>query len=105
MVPETVWLSLSFPEGQLTFTMIATAEVVATLDRVQYLVDGPREETLRAGHPRGNRVGDDDDEQRWQMFARATAAAGVASTLSSPINPRPATRRWRARFSTCSRRA
>lgn len=85
VVPEIIGLSLSFVEGRLTFTMTATAERIAELDGMQYLDGGPCEETMRTGRPNHYRAGEAHDEEQWQMFARATAAAGVASTLSLPI--------------------
>jgi GAF domain-containing protein len=84
IVPEVVGVSVSV-NGNLTFTMTATDGPVAALDGVQYLAGGPCEDTLRTGEPHSYRKGDDVDENRWQMFARATAAAGVGSTLSLPI--------------------
>jgi GAF domain-containing protein len=84
IVPEIVGVSVSV-NGNLTFTMTATNGPVAALDGVQYLAGGPCEDTLRTGEPQSYRKGDDVDENRWQMFARATAAAGVGSTLSLPI--------------------
>jgi GAF domain-containing protein len=85
IVPEIVGVSLSMVEDQLTFTMTATTGPVAELDGMQYLAGGPCEETLRTGTSHSYRAGDVIDEERWQLFARATAAQGVGSTLSLPI--------------------
>jgi hypothetical protein len=85
IVPEIVGLSLSFVEENLTFTMTATAGPVAELDAMQYLDGGPCEETLRTGEATNWRAGNPADEDQWQIFARATSAAGVQSTLSLPI--------------------
>jgi hypothetical protein len=85
IVPEIVGVSLSMVEENLTFTMTATTGPVAELDGMQYLGGGPCDETLRTGVPHTYRGGDLVDEDRWQLFARATAAAGVESTLSLPI--------------------
>jgi GAF domain-containing protein len=85
IVPEVVGVSLSLVTEELTFTMTASTGTVAELDGVQYLGGGPCEETLETGIPREYHAGDPVDEERWQAFARATAAAGVASTLSMPI--------------------
>lgn len=84
IVPELVGLSVSV-NGNLTFTMTATNLPVAQLDGVQYLEGGPCEDTLVTGERNTYRHGDPVDEDRWRLFARATAAAGVASTLSLPI--------------------
>jgi GAF domain-containing protein len=85
IVPQIVGVSLSLVDDGLTFTMTATAGPVAELDGMQYLAGGPCDDTLRSGQPHIYREGNADDEERWQLFARATAAAGVAATLSLPI--------------------
>lgn len=85
IVPEIVGLSLSFIEENLTFTMTATAVPVAELDAMQYLDGGPCERTLRSGDVTTWRAGDSADEDQWQLFARATSAAGIQSTLSLPV--------------------
>jgi GAF domain-containing protein len=85
IVPEIVGISLSIVEENLTFTMTATTGPVAEMDGMQYLAGGPCDETLHTGLPHVYREGDADDEDRWQLFARATAAQGVGSTLSLPI--------------------
>jgi hypothetical protein len=85
LVPDIVGLSLSLVKDDLTFTATATNGPVAELDGVQYLSGGPCHDALHDGRThqfRGDRA---DDESRWQLFARATAAAGVESTLSLPI--------------------
>lgn len=71
--------------GRLTFTMTATGRFIAELDGIQYLDGGPCEDTVRTGVRHTYTRGDAADEERWQLFARATAAAGVRSTLSLPI--------------------
>lgn len=85
VVPEVVGISLSLIADNLTFTMTATTGPVAELDAMQYLAGGPCEETLETGVPHGYRADKVVDEDQWQLFARATAAAGVESTLSLPI--------------------
>lgn len=85
IVPDVVGLSLSFIEENLTFTMTATAGGVAELDAMQYLDGGPCDDALRSGEATVYRADDPADEERWRAFARATAVAGVASTLSLPI--------------------
>jgi len=85
IVPECVGLSLALFDEGLTFTLVASAEQIAGLDAVQYLDGGPcvaaahNDETVEAN------VGDLVDEDRWMLFARASAAAGVASSLTLPI--------------------
>jgi len=85
IVPEVVGLSLSLAQGDLTFTMTATSVPVAPLDAVQHLGGGPFEEALRTGQTHTYQAEDMADEELWRLFARATAAAGVESTLSLPI--------------------
>lgn len=85
IVPEVVGISLSLISENLTFTMTATTGPVAELDAMQYLGGGPCDEALRSGEPHTFRAGDVADEERWELFARATAAEGVASTLSLPV--------------------
>ena len=85
VVPQMVGVSLSLIEEDQTFTLTATTGPVAALDGMQYLDGGPCDEAVRTGELHRYRAGDVIDEDRWQLFARATAAAGVESTLSLPI--------------------
>ena len=85
IVPEVVGISLSLVADDLTFTLTATTGPVAELDGVQYLAGGPCDDALRTGATHTYRGDDATDEDRWQLFARATSAAGVESTLSLPI--------------------
>jgi hypothetical protein len=84
-VPQLVGLSLALLADRLTFTLVASSDLVARLDAVQYLDDGPCVEAI---HSRAHVETDVDrllDEDRWLLFARASATAGVASTLSLPV--------------------
>jgi GAF domain-containing protein len=84
IVPECVGLSLAVFDERLTFTLVASNSKIASLDAVQYLDGGP---CVDAPHD-GETVefsSDVLDENQWRMFQQATAAAGVASTLSLPI--------------------
>lgn len=115
IVPECVGLSLALLEEELTFTLVASSEEVAALDAVQYLDGGPCVEATHTASPVGMVGGaagpadreppddpgpprDADDpedvddvqdvsdlEARWHLYARASAAAGVASSLTLPI--------------------
>jgi GAF domain-containing protein len=85
IVPEIVGVSLSLVSENLTFTMTASTGTVAELDGMQYLAGGPCEEALQTGEPHNFRAGDVVDEERWRLFASASAAAGIESTLSLPI--------------------
>jgi hypothetical protein len=84
LVPGLVGLSLAYREHGLTFTLVASDEQIATLDAVQYATTGPCVDAIDLGHgittPAGLL-----SEQRWQHFARASAAAGVQSTLTIPV--------------------
>lgn len=85
VVPTLVGLSLSAVEDGLVLTVVSSAEQLAALDAVQYLDGGPcvagvdRREVLDVA------VDDLFDEDRWQLYAQASAALGVASSLSLPI--------------------
>ena len=85
IVPELVGLSLGLVEEGLTLTLVATNSVVASIDAIQYLDDGPCLEALRDTEVVETTVEALLDEERWRLFAEASAAAGVASTLSMPI--------------------
>ena len=82
--PGLVGVSLAFREHGLTFTFVATDEEIATLDAVQYIASGPCVDAIDLGHG----IATPDgllSEQRWQDFARASAASGVQSTLTLPV--------------------
>lgn len=105
VVPSLVGLSLGLVREGLSFTVQATSAEIARLDAVQYLDGGPCAEAAH-GDPRstgqansqetepepidtdGAIVFRDDDplaEHGWESFARATAAEGIASTLTLPV--------------------
>jgi hypothetical protein len=84
LAPGLVGVSLAFREHGLTFTLSATDEQIATLDAVQYVASGPCVDAVDLGHG----IATPDgllSEQRWQQFARASAASGVRSTLTLPV--------------------
>ena len=85
IVPDCVGLSLCLYTEDLTFTLVASNLVLAELDAMQYLDGGPCVDAVEENRGREESVPDMLDEERWQLFARASAAAGVASTLSLPI--------------------
>jgi hypothetical protein len=85
IVPECVGLSLALIQEGLTLTLAATGETVAGLDAVQYLDGGP---CILGAHENSTiDVAPDDllDEDRWLLFAQASAAAGIRSSLTLPI--------------------
>jgi hypothetical protein len=85
IVPECVGLSLAVFDENLTFTLVASDAQIASLDAVQYLDGGPCIDAPHGGETVEYASSDVLDEERWQMFQQATAAAGIASTLSLPI--------------------
>jgi len=85
VVPHTVGLSLGLIEDGLTFTLVSSDETIAGLDAAQYLDGGPCVAAAHEYEPVAWSKDDPLDESRWQLFAGASAAAGIASTLSLPI--------------------
>jgi GAF domain-containing protein len=83
VVPQCVGLSIGSNEDEVTFTLVATDAEIAVLDAVQYLDGGPCVEAVKA--ERVLAFGHAQLEQEWQLFAEATAAVNVASTLTLPI--------------------
>jgi GAF domain-containing protein len=85
IVPDCVGLSLALLEDGLTFTLVASSDEIASLDAVQYLDGGP---CVAGAHDGERRMVDENrltDEGEWHMYARVSAAAGVASSLTLPI--------------------
>lgn len=85
VVPDCIGLSFTLLAQDVTFTLVATAGEIAALDAVQYLDGGPCVRSVEAGRPVAVAVGDAMDEEGWHLFADATAARGVSSTLSLPL--------------------
>jgi GAF domain-containing protein len=85
IVPECVGLSLAYREHDVTFTLVATDQVTAALDALQYFDDGPCLAAVEEARPVAFSEDDVLDEGLWHLFARGTAAAAVASTLTLPI--------------------
>jgi GAF domain-containing protein len=85
VVPALVGLSLGVIEDGVTLTLVASTDQLAALDAVQYLDGGPCVAAVDRAKPLDVNVGDLLDEDRWQLYARASAAIGVASSLSLPI--------------------
>ena len=82
VAPEIVGVSVAVPAHGVTFTLLATDEVTAALDGVQYLTSGPCVEALSEEEVVATHL---MSESRWHAFAKAGAAAGVRSTLTFPI--------------------
>jgi hypothetical protein len=85
VVPGLVGVSLALRQLDVTFTLVATDQEIATLDAVQYVSSGPCVDAIDLGHGITTSPGGLLDESRWRDFARASAAAGVHSTLTLPV--------------------
>jgi GAF domain-containing protein len=90
IVPDCIGFSLASIEHGVTFTVAATDDELALLDAVQYLAGGPCVDAVKSEQVVTFTAQDALDEERWQHFALATAAASVASTLTLPILARDA---------------
>ena len=87
-VPSCVGLSLAVFHHDITFTLVASDVMTASLDGVQYLTDGPCVAAVARGEAPTVREYDREgllDEEGWAMFARATADNGINATLTLPI--------------------
>jgi hypothetical protein len=85
LVPECVGMSVAVHEDRLTFTLVATDADIAGHDAVQYLDGGPCVDAAEDDAVRACTVEELLDEDRWRLFAQATAADGVRSTLTLPL--------------------
>src|SRR4051794_5831331 len=86
VVPELVGMSLSTVREGVTFTLLAPNSSVAALDAAQYIDGGPCLDVVsEPGQTIETNIDDLLDEGRWTVFARSSAAAGVASSLSMSI--------------------
>lgn len=83
VLPSCVGVSITVILDHEPFTVTAVSDEIRALDAVQYLEDGPCVASAADGEV--VRVDDVLDEGRWQLFAAATAARGVRSTLSIPL--------------------
>ena len=85
VVPQCVGLSLALVAEGMVFTLVATDEEIAAIDALQYLDGGP---CVVSAHDNRRITFDQSavtDEGAWQLYSRATAAAGIASSLTLPI--------------------
>lgn len=85
LVPELVGVSVARREEGLTFTVLASDEDIAVLDAVQYAAGGPCVQAAQDLAAREFHPDDVLDEERWRLFAQATAARPIRATLSLPI--------------------
>lgn len=85
VVPELVGVSLGLRVENLVLTFVASDLDVALLDAVQYLDAGPCTEAALTATVVETTADGLFDERRWQLFAQASAARGVRSSLSLPF--------------------
>lgn len=85
LVPECIGLSLALEDDGVSFTLVATDDEMAALDAIQYAVGGPCVEAVKAERVLAYTHEQLLEEDGWQLFAQATAAASIASTLTLPI--------------------
>lgn len=85
VVPGLVGVSVASREEGITFTLVATDDEIAVLDGVQYVASGPCVDAIDLGHGIATSPEGLLSESRWQDFARASATAGVHSTLTLPV--------------------
>jgi GAF domain-containing protein len=84
IVPDLVGVSIARLNHGITFTLVSSTTEVAVLDAVQYLAGGPcvegahTDQVMEFNH-------DVLDEAQWRLFAEATAARAVRSTLTLPV--------------------
>jgi GAF domain-containing protein len=88
VVPECIGLSLAWLDQGVTFTLASSDEDIAALDGVQYLDSGPCVDSIAAGHGIATNAPELMAEDPWRLFAEATAAYGVHSTLTLPLTDR-----------------
>jgi GAF domain-containing protein len=85
IVPDLVGVSIARLDHGLTFTVVATDTEIAVLDGIQYLAGGPCVDAAHINQPVGFDNDDALDEDRWRLFAQATAAHTVRTTLTLPL--------------------
>ena len=86
LVPDTIGMSIASSEHGVTFTVVATDDEIAVLDAIQYVEGGgPCMAAFDLEHGLATTSEDLFDESTWRLFARATSAAGVRSTLTLPV--------------------
>ncbi len=85
LVPDCTGLSLTVLEDGVSITLVASSNESALLDAMQYLGGGPCVESVAEDSVVDLNEGDALDEGLWSLFSRASAAIGVASSLSLPI--------------------
>ena len=85
LVPDCLGISITQLSDGIVLTLVATDVDTAVLDAVQYLAGGPCVDAIRAERVLEEQPDDLFDERGWQLFAQASAAKAVRSTLTLPI--------------------
>ncbi|CUR59808.1 hypothetical protein NOCA1190105 [metagenome] len=85
VAPGVVGVSVASRDHDVTFTLVATNDEIATLDAVQYLTSGPCVDAIDLGRGVATSPEGLMNEATWREFAVASAASGVRSTLTFPV--------------------
>jgi GAF domain-containing protein len=85
LVPDCVGLSLTLVDNGVTLTLQASDTKFLPLDAMQYLDGGPCVDAVEKDEQVMVNEADPLNEGRWSLFARASAAEGVQSSLSLPL--------------------
>jgi len=85
IAPDCIGVSVASLDIGVTFTLVATSDEIAVLDAVQDLTEGPCEEVSAVDQGLAATIADPLMEDTWQAFSRASAAAGVQSTVTFPV--------------------
>jgi hypothetical protein len=85
IVPECIGITMTSAVDGVSFTLVSSDAQVAVLDAIQYAVGGPCVESVKAEQVLAYTNDDFLGEAGWQLFAQATAAASIASTVTLPI--------------------
>ena len=85
IVPDCVGLSLTLYEEDLTFTLVDPRLPFAGAGATDVPRGEPYVPAVRVEGERSEGTSGLMDEGRWALFARASAAVGVASSLSLPV--------------------
>jgi transcriptional regulator with GAF, ATPase, and Fis domain len=85
LVPDCIGMSVALLEDDIVLTLVATEAEIAVLDAMQYLGNGPCVRGAETGEVVELNGSELLDEERWRIFARASAASAVVSTLTLPI--------------------
>jgi len=85
VAPELTGVSLGLLVEGLVLTYVASDVDVALLDGMQYIESGPCIQAVATGNVIETNSDSLFDEKSWQLFAQASAARGVRSSLSLPF--------------------